>query len=827
MNYKKITLDTERKSFESIVAMQGDNKSRYIEATIVNRSIPVDLTGCTVKFSAIKPDITDIFNDTVISDAKGGKAQIELTNQTLAVPGVIQATLVILKEDMQLSVLPFFITVIENPYNSNAIESKSEYKALNNALTIVEGYAKELQDASVNLEEKYTTRLNNFDSQLDTKANEIDLIVERNRINNIVKNTGTTVDDLELQDIRNMTNGLVANSAGDAVREQIISANSDLLNVNNILSETIDLKNKNRFDISKKINGYFLSGVITSGSSDRIVYMKLVPNKTCTLVVGNKSTNRGIRVALFNKKPVIGASASEIYEANAYDSTYKLVFNTYDKECYIAIHYYSTPMNVSEDTVLNSISLTYNNTLVTEIDKTRDSINELYKFISEENKMNLYNYIGNFSNGEFYKNTDNTDLVFSSSIKYRVCKDNIVFNFNATLVCEDGFKLIIFYKNNGIYTNVQTKRFKVEKNTVYTIVIKRTNENISEVANIEDFTSNVKINIKTDDYVRKPLYYDVSITPPYWILHLDCARKFISVENVKVILDKLSISGFNQLQLHFSEDSGFRLKLNDTNITDEDGTIYDLSPCYGGSENSSKWYSENDMNEIILYAKSLNIDIVPSFDMPGHMGWILKYFEKFGTKSIDINNEKAVKFAEALADKYSKYFSSRGCHYWNVGADETYKSELAVKFVNKICNIVRENGLTPRVYNDMVLYNNDYNLLLPKDVEIECWYNPAPQSSFNDLQNAGYKLINSSDRFYYVPNKQYPNGATESNLLNYDLLTDMHDGPLSKNSYGAQLSIWCDFAETFEDAGDDGEHLVELIKPLINSFGIAIKKYYN
>lgn len=185
MNYKKITLDTERKSFESIVAMQGDNKSRYIEATIVNRSIPVDLTGCTVKFSAIKPDITDIFNDTVISDAKGGKAQIELTNQTLAVPGVIQATLVILKEDMQLSVLPFFITVIENPYNSNAIESKSEYKALNNALTIVEGYAKELQDASVNLEEKYTTRLNNFDSQLDSNTNNIDYINENVKLNNI------------------------------------------------------------------------------------------------------------------------------------------------------------------------------------------------------------------------------------------------------------------------------------------------------------------------------------------------------------------------------------------------------------------------------------------------------------------------------------------------------------------------------------------------------------------------------------------------------------------------------------------------------------------
>lgn len=189
MNHKKITLDTERKSFESIIAMQGDNKSRYIYATIVNRSIPVDLTGCAVKFSAIKPDITDIFNDAVIIDAKGGKVQIELTNQTLAKEGVIQATLVILKEDMQLSVLPFFITVIENPYNPNAIESKPEYQALNNALIVADGYAKELQDASVNLEEKYTTRLNNFGSQLDTMKieNSEEVIIRHKNITNKIQ----------------------------------------------------------------------------------------------------------------------------------------------------------------------------------------------------------------------------------------------------------------------------------------------------------------------------------------------------------------------------------------------------------------------------------------------------------------------------------------------------------------------------------------------------------------------------------------------------------------------------------------------------------------
>lgn len=218
MNHKKITLDTERKSFESIIAMQGDNKSRYIDATIVNRSVQVDLTGCAVKFSAIKPDITDIFNDAVIIDAKGGKVQIELTNQTLAVPGVIQATLVILKEDMQLSVLPFFITVIENPYNPNAIESKPEYQALNNALIVADGYAKELQDASVNLEEKYTTRLNNFGSQLD-KIKNVELPNLDKKRHKITRATKKIFDDATVININNT--GKQAEICGFRSKEQL------------------------------------------------------------------------------------------------------------------------------------------------------------------------------------------------------------------------------------------------------------------------------------------------------------------------------------------------------------------------------------------------------------------------------------------------------------------------------------------------------------------------------------------------------------------------------------------------------------------------------
>lgn len=257
MNHKKITLDTERKSFESIIAMQGDNKSRYIDATIVNRSIPVDLTGCAVKFSAIKPDITDIFNDAVIIDAKGGKVQIELTNQTLAKEGVIQATLVILKEDMQLSVLPFFITVIENPYNPNAIESKPEYQALNNALIVADGYAKELQDASVNLEEKYTTRLNNFGSQLDKTVR---------------KGEGGSVTwAMASQDFReNVTGGNTAVVGKDSVLKENIVDGEVIKSKASFYKKT-----RNLFDKEKAIYGKYVSsttGELTTPSVEGTFY---------------------------------------------------------------------------------------------------------------------------------------------------------------------------------------------------------------------------------------------------------------------------------------------------------------------------------------------------------------------------------------------------------------------------------------------------------------------------------------------------------------------------------------------------------------------------
>ena len=168
---RKLTLDAERKSYENVSVMQNDNKSRNLDVTIVSNSKPIDLTGCTVVLGGAKSDGNPILLTGEITDAKKGKASIELTNQTLSVAGIIKATIVILKGEVQLSVLPFSINVTVNPYDSNAIESTPEFSALNDALSVAGQYSEELKDASTNLEEKYTNRLNGINESLAENTN--------------------------------------------------------------------------------------------------------------------------------------------------------------------------------------------------------------------------------------------------------------------------------------------------------------------------------------------------------------------------------------------------------------------------------------------------------------------------------------------------------------------------------------------------------------------------------------------------------------------------------------------------------------------------------
>lgn len=333
------------------------------------------------------------------------------------------------------------------------------------------------------------------------------------------------------------------------------------------------------------------------------------------------------------------------------------------------------------------------------------------------------------------------------------------------------------------------------------------------------------------------LLFDAHPKKPYWILHLDCGRKFVTVANIKTLIDNMETAGMNQIQLHFSDDSCFRVGLTDMNFMDEDGTVYDLSPCLGGTESSTSYYDQDDLDEIITYATGKNVSVVPCIDMPGHMGWILNTFSQFrlGTSnSLDITNATAVKFAKAIVNKYTKYFISRGCTIWNFGFDEfsglstLYENsqfDKVTSFANNIIDVITNNGMTPRMYQDSIFYKNDYNYLISNKTEVAYYSNnysgqPAPET----MQRMGYETINMSSHLYWVlGNPSYQVNVTPEYINGIsNLLTEFVKTP-ALTGCGAALSIWCDLATTV-DVGDGGDSIVTAAIPLIEAFGNAITR---
>lgn len=339
--------------------------------------------------------------------------------------------------------------------------------------------------------------------------------------------------------------------------------------------------------------------------------------------------------------------------------------------------------------------------------------------------------------------------------------------------------------------------------------------------------------------VINEFYWNDNNDSPYWIFHLDCARKYFTVANIKAIIELLANAGFNQMQLHFSDDNGLRLMLNDM-VVKVDSASYNIAPCIGGTESPGLYYTQSNMDEIINYANKYGIDIVPSFDSPGHMGRILGTFSQFkynNTNTLDITNPTAVNFGKGLVELYVKYFSSRGCKWFNCGIDEiagdngfdTFYSnnqyQYVSDYVNTICDVVKSNGCVPRAFNEGFDYANNKAYSFNRDIEVLCWRGKSTTypriATVDELMNLGYAVINSSYKYYWVNNNPDVQ-VTEERLRNADLLTDFTNSPTTRRGNGAMFCVWCDYKSTAQDNGDGGTAVVASITPLIAAFGEGI-----
>lgn len=134
---KTLRLDVTKKYTEPIYLVQYEVDARILDIYLSAGSLPINLTGASVVFYAKKPDGTILFNNCTVVDAVSGHVVYTVTGQMCAVAGDLRCWILVIKDDAELRSIEFKVTVQPSEDDTEAIESTSEFTALDEALAIV------------------------------------------------------------------------------------------------------------------------------------------------------------------------------------------------------------------------------------------------------------------------------------------------------------------------------------------------------------------------------------------------------------------------------------------------------------------------------------------------------------------------------------------------------------------------------------------------------------------------------------------------------------------------------------------------------------------
>ncbi|WP_138989903.1 family 20 glycosylhydrolase [Larkinella sp. C7] len=122
-------------------------------------------------------------------------------------------------------------------------------------------------------------------------------------------------------------------------------------------------------------------------------------------------------------------------------------------------------------------------------------------------------------------------------------------------------------------------------------------------------------------------------------LHLDVARHFFPVSFIKKYIDLLALHKFNTFHWHLTDDQGWRIeikkypKLTQVGSRRKEtliGHYYESDPQQFDGQSYGGFYTQDEVREVVRYAKSKYVTIIPEIEMPGHALAILAAYPEFG-----------------------------------------------------------------------------------------------------------------------------------------------------------------------------------------------------
>ena len=291
---------------------------------------------------------------------------------------------------------------------------------------------------------------------------------------------------------------------------------------------------------------------------------------------------------------------------------------------------------------------------------------------------------------------------------------------------------------------------------------------------------------------------------------LDCSRHFFSVEIVKEMIEINSLSKLNIFLWQLTNDQGWRIeskvfpKLHETNGQD--------------------YFTQDEIRDVIAFAKARGVDVIPNIDMPGHAVAAIAAYPELSCKGEPVSirdkagistvilcagKDSTYEFIKTLLDEIIPLFDSP---YFHIGGDEAPKTawescphckaklaeigsesfeDLLGYFIQTVSEYVAGKGKIPICWNDVLFAQN-----LTQPMIIQQWLElgrPPLTKSF--IENGGSVIF--SDMFYLY--LDYPEAMSSlSRVYAYSPSLNGVDFSSHKLCCGIQACLWTEMVSTKE-----------------------------
>lgn len=245
---------------------------------------------------------------------------------------------------------------------------------------------------------------------------------------------------------------------------------------------------------------------------------------------------------------------------------------------------------------------------------------------------------------------------------------------------------------------------------------------------------------------------------------LDVARHFFTVEEVKRMLDVMSYYKMNRFHWHLSDDQGWRVEIKkyprlttvgatapNSYFTEIGQGAFWINRQYGPF-----FYTQEQIKDVVAYARERHIEIIPEIDMPGHFVAALAAYPEYGCNPsnppsvwvtggisstvMNVANPAAVQFAKDILAELMEIFPYE---YMHIGGDECPTSEwagnaecqalkkklgftsdrqLQSHFIKQMGDFVKEKGRKLIVWNEAITADGaDVKTIKETGATVFCW----------------------------------------------------------------------------------------------------------